>query len=145
MVPMTFVGPKIYICNDGRLPMGGENYAYVCEGFCIPSANELCPSRCTFAALRSRNSDLTCSIVALGTRMPVLLAEFLVLALTWVKTYRSHRDAWRLGIASSLATCLIRDGASSRNRLPSEFADVLVRVYVLPVRTTSGVFGLLVV
>ena len=142
---MTFVGPKLYICNDGRLPMGGENYACVCKIFLYLKCLQTLPKQMYVRCPPIAGFNLTCSIVALGTRMPVLLAEFLVLALTWVKTCRSHRDAWRLGIASSLATCLIRDGTSSYNRLPSEFADVLVRVYVLPVRTTSGVPDLLVV
>ena len=50
--------------------------------------------------------------VSLATRVPVIVADALVLVLTWMKTYQQVRDARRLNISLSVTTCLVRDGES---------------------------------
>ncbi|EKM57577.1 uncharacterized protein PHACADRAFT_206472 [Phanerochaete carnosa HHB-10118-sp] len=49
------------------------------------------------------------SSVTFITRVPLILADLLVLVLTWMKTYRQYKEARSLNIKSSLITCLIHD------------------------------------
>lgn len=48
---------------------------------------------------------------AYGGRLPLIISESLVVGLTWAKTYRVFLTGHRLGVASSLTTCLLRDGS----------------------------------
>lgn len=50
------------------------------------------------------------NILLFCTRIPLIVADALVLLLTWVKTYRQYREAKSLKIESPLATCLVQDG-----------------------------------
>ncbi|EKM57575.1 uncharacterized protein PHACADRAFT_192722 [Phanerochaete carnosa HHB-10118-sp] len=52
----------------------------------------------------------TFSLLLLFTRIPLIVADVLILILTWMKTHRQYREAKLLNIKSPLATCLIRDG-----------------------------------
>ncbi|EKM48120.1 uncharacterized protein PHACADRAFT_203221 [Phanerochaete carnosa HHB-10118-sp] len=44
------------------------------------------------------------------TRGSLILADAIVLVLTWIKTFRHWRNARRLKMRASLTTCLLRDG-----------------------------------
>ncbi|EKM50292.1 uncharacterized protein PHACADRAFT_201131 [Phanerochaete carnosa HHB-10118-sp] len=44
------------------------------------------------------------------TRGSLILADAIVLILTWIKTFRHWRNARRLKMKASLTTCLLRDG-----------------------------------
>ncbi|EKM57578.1 uncharacterized protein PHACADRAFT_206475 [Phanerochaete carnosa HHB-10118-sp] len=56
------------------------------------------------------NSVLFAASVLFVTRIPLIVADLLVLVLTWMKTYRQYREARALNIKSPLTTCLIHDG-----------------------------------
>lgn len=45
------------------------------------------------------------------SRVPPIVADFLVLVFTWMRTYRQLRDARQFGIKLSVSTCLARDGS----------------------------------
>lgn len=49
--------------------------------------------------------------VVLGTRLAIIIADVLVLILTWRKTFTTQRDASRVGIRTPLSKLLLRDGA----------------------------------
>ncbi|THG94467.1 hypothetical protein EW026_g7011 [Hermanssonia centrifuga] len=49
-------------------------------------------------------------IVTIGTRIPVIIADILVLALTWRKTFRHRMEAIRVGVQTPLSALLLRDG-----------------------------------
>ncbi|EKM50314.1 uncharacterized protein PHACADRAFT_201154 [Phanerochaete carnosa HHB-10118-sp] len=46
------------------------------------------------------------------TRSSLILADAIVLVLTWIKTFRHWRNARRLKMKASLTTCLLRDGTT---------------------------------
>ena len=48
--------------------------------------------------------------VVLMTRVPVIVADVLVLILTWVKTYSQVMNARKAGQTMSVSLCLLRDG-----------------------------------
>lgn len=48
--------------------------------------------------------------VNLGTRLPVIFADMIVLAVTWIKALGTVRDARRLNIRVPLSEVLVRDG-----------------------------------
>ncbi|THG97992.1 hypothetical protein EW026_g4106 [Hermanssonia centrifuga] len=48
--------------------------------------------------------------VALGSRLAIIIADIIVLALTWCKTFRNWRDSIQLGIKSPWSSILLRDG-----------------------------------
>lgn len=48
--------------------------------------------------------------VALATRIALILANMLMLVLTWAKTFRLKREAMRLNMKMPLSTLLLRDG-----------------------------------
>ena len=48
--------------------------------------------------------------VALAMRAAVIVANTLVLILTWMKTFRIQREALRLNMRLPLSTLLLRDG-----------------------------------
>lgn len=50
------------------------------------------------------------AIVTLVSRIPLILAEALVLILTWIKTYKQVVDARGTEVTMSLSECLLRDG-----------------------------------
>ncbi len=50
--------------------------------------------------------------VALGTRLAVITADAIVLAVTWTKTYTTRKDGLRLGMEIPLTSLLLRDGLS---------------------------------
>ncbi|EKM57574.1 uncharacterized protein PHACADRAFT_206470 [Phanerochaete carnosa HHB-10118-sp] len=53
----------------------------------------------------------TCPLFLLFvTRIPLIVADLLVLVLTWMKTYRQYREARALNIKSPLTTYFIHDG-----------------------------------
>lgn len=48
------------------------------------------------------------------TRIPVLIADGLVLWLTWAKTYHHVQEAKKAGIHMPIAACLINGGGFSQ-------------------------------
>ncbi|EKM57660.1 uncharacterized protein PHACADRAFT_251424 [Phanerochaete carnosa HHB-10118-sp] len=52
----------------------------------------------------------TTNILIYSTRGSVILADTIVLVLTWIKTFRHWRNARRVNLGVSLTTCLLRDG-----------------------------------
>ncbi len=48
--------------------------------------------------------------VVLSTRLTLIIADIMVLILTWLKTYHANKDAIQLGIRSPLSTLIYRDG-----------------------------------
>lgn len=58
----------------------------------------------------TRLSLRTIVILGLITRVSVIIADVLVLVLTWVKTYEQVVSARRLGQTMSVSICLLRDG-----------------------------------
>ncbi|THG96480.1 hypothetical protein EW026_g5359 [Hermanssonia centrifuga] len=48
--------------------------------------------------------------ISLATRLAVVLADILVLVLTWMKTFGTRREASRIHIEVPMVTLLIRDG-----------------------------------
>lgn len=48
--------------------------------------------------------------VSLVTRIAVIIGDILVLAVTWVKTAESYKEARRLNLRAPLVTMLFRDG-----------------------------------
>lgn len=49
--------------------------------------------------------------VAVATRLAVIVADALVIVLTWIKTWGTYREALRHGFSVPLASLLLRDGA----------------------------------
>ena len=49
-------------------------------------------------------------LVSMTTRVAVIIADVLVLLVTWSKTAQLYRESRRLGIKAPLATLMIRDG-----------------------------------
>lgn len=48
--------------------------------------------------------------VLLVSRCPLVLADMIVLVITWMKTWRKWREAMHLNSPFSVTTCLLRDG-----------------------------------
>lgn len=48
--------------------------------------------------------------VALATRLPLIVAELIVVVATWVRTFRHTKEASQLGANMSLSATLLRDG-----------------------------------
>ncbi|THH00331.1 hypothetical protein EW026_g2163 [Hermanssonia centrifuga] len=48
--------------------------------------------------------------MTIGTRIPVIIADILVLVLTWRKTFRHRMEAIRVGVRAPLSALLLRDG-----------------------------------
>lgn len=48
--------------------------------------------------------------VPLTTRISVIIGDVLVLAVTWMKSAQTYREACRLNIRAPLAAMLFRDG-----------------------------------
>ena len=48
--------------------------------------------------------------MTLVTRIPLIVADFAVLALTWMKTYAQIQSARRLRTSAPIVACLARDG-----------------------------------
>ena len=46
----------------------------------------------------------------LVTRIPLIVADVLVICLTWIKTWNQVREGRRLGMRIPLSTCILRDG-----------------------------------
>lgn len=53
---------------------------------------------------------LTERLVTMSTRGALVLADAIVLVVTWVKTFGHWREAQRLNLRVSISTCLLRDG-----------------------------------
>lgn len=67
---------------------------------------------------------LTHVSVTRATRIPVIIADALVLVLTWMKTFTHKREATRLAMRVPLSTMLLRDGASYSSLSGSSLVDV---------------------
>lgn len=52
--------------------------------------------------------------VEISTRVPVIIADIVVLVLTWCKTWATVRMAREHNVKTPLMNLLLRDGASSR-------------------------------
>ncbi|EKM57494.1 uncharacterized protein PHACADRAFT_206395 [Phanerochaete carnosa HHB-10118-sp] len=59
---------------------------------------------------RLLTSDFYIYRFVIGTRVPLIFADALVLVLTWIKTLRQLTEARRLRLPLSISTCLLRDG-----------------------------------
>ena len=64
-------------------------------------------------ALALRRLILTSFVVHLTTRISLIAMDFLVLVLTWVKTFSQWRESRRVGISRSITESLLRDGKSA--------------------------------
>lgn len=62
--------------------------------------------------LRKRQAEEASLAVTLVTRISVIVADVLVLALTLIKTYRQVMNGRKAGVTMSLSMCLLRDGNS---------------------------------
>ncbi len=47
--------------------------------------------------------------------MAIVTADILVLAVTWLKTFRQRMEASRIGMQTPLSNMLLRDGLSFHN------------------------------
>ena len=50
------------------------------------------------------------------TRGSLVVADSIVLVLTWIKTFNNWNEARRLNLNLSISTCLLRDGKFFMNR-----------------------------
>lgn len=62
--------------------------------------------------------SFTCSftdslIVALSTRLAVIVADIIVLAVTWLNTFATVKQASSAGIRVSISQAILRDGKCS--------------------------------
>ena len=55
--------------------------------------------------------------VVLCTRLSLIIADLLVIVLTWVKTYRHVRQASSLQMRVGISATLLRDGVYSLKRV----------------------------
>ncbi len=73
-------------------------------------------------------------LVSLATRLAVVLADILVLVLTWMKTFGTRREASRIHIEVPMITLLIRDGMFSCGLLLYSLSTSDTRDHILHVR-----------
>ena len=52
------------------------------------------------------------STVTYVARSSLVTADTIVLALTWIKTFKNWNEARRLNLELSVSTCILRDGKS---------------------------------
>ncbi|THH00332.1 hypothetical protein EW026_g2162 [Hermanssonia centrifuga] len=78
-------------------------------------------------------------IVTIGTRIPVIIADILVLALTWHKTFRHRMDAIRVGVRTPLSALLLRDGTVYFFALLAMNIAVILVNTVPPLQTASPI------
>lgn len=62
--------------------------------------------------LRLVCTTLIFGAVAITSRAPVVLSEFMILITTWVKTFYRRQDLLHMRSSTSLTQCLLRDGMS---------------------------------
>ncbi|EKM50263.1 uncharacterized protein PHACADRAFT_201106 [Phanerochaete carnosa HHB-10118-sp] len=58
----------------------------------------------------TENAEISQNRLVYVTRGAVILADTIVLVLTWIKTFRSWKNARSLDIKVSITTCILRDG-----------------------------------
>lgn len=51
-------------------------------------------------------------LVVYTTRAAMMLADILVVVITWIKTFKEWNTARQLKLSLSVTTCLLRDGKS---------------------------------
>ncbi|EKM57661.1 uncharacterized protein PHACADRAFT_206542 [Phanerochaete carnosa HHB-10118-sp] len=64
----------------------------------------------TASICTSRRLTQSMFFVVYTTRGSLILADAIVLTLTWIRTFRHWRNARRVNVGVSLTTCLLRDG-----------------------------------
>lgn len=69
----------------------------------VPDVGHFSAERCFDSAIM---------LVVLVTRVSLIIADVLVLVLTWIKTYKQVVEGRRAGITTSISMCLLRDGSS---------------------------------
>lgn len=52
----------------------------------------------------------SCKAVSLASRLSLIAADIIVLAITWIKTFRHVEEASQLGVSVSVSATLLRDG-----------------------------------
>jgi len=89
------------------VPVGTNIYgSYVATSLqilVIPPLSEACYST-------SKISEAASTRLEVGTRVPVIVADTIVLVVTWIKTWNTHRKALKNNIRTPVATMLLRDG-----------------------------------
>ncbi|EKM57647.1 uncharacterized protein PHACADRAFT_206531 [Phanerochaete carnosa HHB-10118-sp] len=80
-----------------------SKYGYIVE----PLVGPTCTLETPFSA---RTFSIRKSCLVYITRGSLILADVIVLTLTWIKTFGFWRQARRANVGTSLTTCLLRDG-----------------------------------
>lgn len=57
---------------------------------------------------------LTTFLVAMAARLPVIVAESVIIIVIWMRTYNRQQRIYRLQTTTSLTQCFLRDGMSAR-------------------------------
>ncbi|KIP02600.1 hypothetical protein PHLGIDRAFT_78912 [Phlebiopsis gigantea 11061_1 CR5-6] len=79
----------------------------------VPFATNIVSIKLTYTVVRN---NMTLPLVKYATRISVIVADALVLLLTWWKTFRDAREVLSLKMNISLTTLLIRDGMHKHHR-----------------------------
>ncbi|EKM50265.1 uncharacterized protein PHACADRAFT_201108 [Phanerochaete carnosa HHB-10118-sp] len=75
-----------------------------------PYVGATCIEEPLFSARTDRIAKPSQYRIGYSTRSSLILADAIVLVLTWIKTFDSWKNARRADVRASLTTCLLRDG-----------------------------------
>ncbi|OCH84034.1 hypothetical protein OBBRIDRAFT_742282, partial [Obba rivulosa] len=112
--PIVFSAVRIYAISGGKWWLTVVVFALNMVPFGT-NAVRTCWSKSTSfdRSFQSGNSKRILVHTAIVTRAALIVADVLILAITWSKTYAIRKEAARNNVSTPLATMLLRDGECS--------------------------------